>query len=344
LAMKTLDDSRVFRPSLGSWWALAVSLVLSGLPALGERPSAPAGPPSLQKELQALKEAYPNRARLVKHFQEAAGRLLKLIGAEGQLAEGPEGADQARFLASEILFLGGDTTGGRALLEELAGGASSGEHRAMALYLLGDYYFHRSLYLSQAAEKKRARDKALETWKTLCERHPASGWCGKVALPLRYLELRGGGAAPAFREKFRSGDEEKEYSLEDLKGKVLVLDFWRGSTPGQEDFEKHLARDLLKILEEFPALKGRVVVLGVNLDARSGDFQAAVKEWAIPWPQHHDGLGFETPLAGLFAIPSEPHWAVVSPEGKVAFLGSDDEDAFRRALSDELQRLTGKKK
>jgi hypothetical protein len=214
----------------------------------------------------------------------------------------------------------------------------------MALYLLGEYYFHRSLYVSQAAEKKKAQDKARESWKALLQRHPASIWYGKAALPLKYLELREGGAAPAFREKFRSRDEEKEYLLEDLKGKVLVLDFWRSSTPGQGDFEKRFARDLLQLLDEYPDLKGRVIVLGVSLDSRRADFEAAMRDWGLPWPQHHDGLGFETPLAGLFAIPTVPHWAVVSPEGKVAFLGADDEDAFRRALSGELQRLTGKKK
>ena len=77
---------------------------------------------------------------------------------------------------------------------------------------------------------------------------------------------------------------------------------------------------------EVPGTRGEVRI-------EVADFEAAVRDWEIPWPQHHDGLGFETPLAGLFAIPSEPHWAVVSPEGKVVFLGSDDENAFRRALS-----------
>jgi hypothetical protein len=278
----------------------------------------------------------------VRHFQTAAGRLLKLSRAGEDLAEGPEAADQARFLAAEILFLGGDAIGGRALLEEIASESPQIEHRAKALYLLGEYYFHRFLYLSQAAEKKKARDKAFEIWKALCRRYSESPWCGKAALPLRYLELRQGGEAPAFGGKFRSKEGEKEYSPEDLKGKVLVLDFWRSSTPGQKDFETKFAKDLLQILKEFPALQGRVLVLGVNLDARSVDFEAAVRDWEIPWLQHHDGLGFETPLAGLFAIPSEPHWAVVSPEGKVAFLGSDDENAFRRALSDEMKRLTGK--
>ena len=136
----------------------------------------------------------------------------------------------------------------------------------------------------------------------------------------------------------KEGDLER--SSEEFLGKVLVLDFWKSSTPGQKDFEIQLATDMKSNIRTYPDLKGRVEILGVNLDSRTVDFARAVSDWSIPWPQHHDSLGFETPLARFFGIPRGPHLVVLDPEGHLAYMGAD-RNAFFRALTRELRRIRG---
>lgn len=125
-----------------------------------------------------------------------------------------------------------------------------------------------------------------------------------------------------------------------LRGKVVALDFWRSSTSSQEEFERILTRDLLQAFADYPELAGRIVVLGINLDADRTAFEDAVEDWGIPWPQHHDGKGFETPLAQLFGIPREPHLLVIDPEGRIAYIGADSQRFFA-VLSREAKRLRG---
>lgn len=72
------------------------------------------------------------------------------------------------------------------------------------------------------------------------------------------VELREGDAAPAFKAR---GDDGKEYGLEALKGKYVVLYFYpKDDTPGCTVEAQHFRDDAQKL-----SAKG-AVVLGVSLD------------------------------------------------------------------------------
>jgi hypothetical protein len=252
-------------------------------------------------------------------------------------------AGRARLLAAEILAQAGRSTEASRLLASVAESGPTEDDRAKALYLLGERYFFQGRLTP--ATGSGTRGSAIESWSALAERFPQSGWAQKVARPLRYLRFLDGAEAPPFEASFldggnAQGGKESRFSAEDLGGKVVALDFWRSSTPSQRGFEEVLARDLKQAFVDYPELQGKILVLGVNLDADRAAFQAAVEDWGIPWPQHHDGMGFETPLAALFGIPREPHLVLIDPQGRIAYLGPDSRKFFA-ALSREARRLRG---
>ena len=325
-------------------------LLAAALPGGLEGEEKPAGEP-LAVVLERLKERFPDRSSVREHAREIVSELLELARSEAAGGGATPARGKARLLAAEILLLRGETREARDLLAQVASEGPSDDDRARALYLLGDTLFFREVYGSPPKAEGRPGGNAAQYWEELAEKYPESHWARRVERPLRYLRLLGGGPVPEFREKFSQpagmeveGAEVKgaevEYALTDLRGKAVVLDFWRSTTPGQVDVEKQFAKDMTSILKEYQELRGKVVILGVNLDSRHSDFEAAVQSAGIPWPQHHDGQGFETPLARLLGIPREPHYLVLDPEGRVAYLGASEPD-FRRALTRELKRLRG---
>ena len=309
----------------------------------GEEPK-----PSLQSLdgiIQDLRARYPDRESVAENSPEIAAILTQFADREVADREvvspgGRSEAGKARLLAAEILLLGGQLRDGRDLLGDVVNRGPLDEDRAQALYLLGEVYFFKELYVPQAQETAGSRTNAIHSWRLLSERYPSSPWARRIERPLKYLKLLEGEALPPFREKFSAQGSETECSLDALRGKVVVLDFWRSSTRGTEESERELARDMLGALDKYPDLKGKVEVLGINLDIGRAAFESAVKAWQIPWPQHHDGLQFETPLAKHFGIPREPHRVVIDPEGRLVYMGADH-DGFFRALNQELKRVRG---
>jgi hypothetical protein len=340
-------------------WTLRVLGLYLGI--LGS-PGAMAADENLDQAIVALRGQYPGRASVLTHFREITQRLLQ-TAAESASAED---AGRARLLAAEVLSLAGASAEARRLVGQVAASEGAGDAQARALYLLGETLFLRERYTAgprrgAGAEKgamaRRASgaESAMDPWSLLEEKYPQSVWAQSVARPLRYLRLLeslpvagGDGSAardPAadplssFRGTFRRpASDAVEIEARDLRGKVVLLLFWTASTRGEAEFQKQLSRDLKTTLVELPALSGRVEILGVSLDREKKDFEAAVAEWGIEWPQHHDGQGFRTPLAEIFAVPRSPHRAILNPDGRLVYLGADDQKTFQ-ALNTELRRL-----
>jgi hypothetical protein len=284
--------------------------------------------------LEELRSEFPDRDSAQEGSKQVAARLQEFIDRHPGAPE----SGQARALAGEVMLLGGDREGARRIWEELARQGPSDEDRARGLYLLGDYYYLRDA----ATSKRRARylQIAYGYFRALRDHFPDSRWMVAARRPLRYLDLIKEKTLPAFEATFRQGEKELEVSQESLRGKLVLMDFWRAKTRNQRDFEQTLQEGLAAALREYPELDGRVQVLGVNLDRDRGTFEAAVKEWRLSWPQHHDGKGFDSPLVSLFGIPRLPHWAVVDPEGKILYLGADRQRFFEVATA-ALRRLRG---
>ncbi len=313
-----------------------------------ERESAPPEGPgegrvAFENLLARLRRDFPDREAVVRGGDAVPRALLEFAEEHAEDAARADAVGQARQLAAEAYMVMGRRAEALRLYGDLASAGPLDAHRALALFVLGEDQFLRERYLSSGG--RRGAD---YYWSLLSERFPDSDWARRAERPMRYLGfLKGGRPTPAFTGVFERASapgeplEKRSYSAEGLRGQVVLLEFWTAADPGRGDRIKTLAAGLASNLKEYPDLAGKVQALGVNLDTTREPFDAAIAVWDTPWPELHDGQGFRTPLAEVFAIPRAPHWVVIEASGgRVVYIGSDF-DRFLAIASQELRRVRG---
>lgn len=117
-----------------------------------------------------------------------------------------------------------------------------------------------------------------------------------------------------FELAFTDALSGKNISMETLKGKVLVIDFWATwCGPCVKDFP-----NMKKIYAEYKD-KG-VEFIGVNLD--DPNQLETVRQFAaangLSWPQFYQGKGWDSPFSKSWGINSIPRVFVVDAEGNLA--------------------------
>ena len=124
------------------------------------------------------------------------------------------------------------------------------------------------------------------------------------------------------------GEEGQSASLADYRGRWLLVNFWaswcepcRTEAPALERFSR----------EE----KGRLVVLGINLDDASEDALAFIEEFGLTYPQLRDGDGRDRRDA--FGMTGFPESFLVDAEGRIALIHRGPVDA--EFLAREVQPL-----
>jgi thiol-disulfide isomerase/thioredoxin len=108
----------------------------------------------------------------------------------------------------------------------------------------------------------------------------------------------------------------KEISLAQLRGKVVIVDFWatwcppcRGEMPNMKSiYRKHHENGL--------------EIVGVSLDEERRVLETYLREENIPWPQIYfdqpDKQGWGNPVARKFGVHAIPHTLLVDREGRLA--------------------------
>ncbi len=124
----------------------------------------------------------------------------------------------------------------------------------------------------------------------------------------------------------------KPYSLSDLRGKYVFLDFWaswcgpcRGENP--------------RVLAAYNKYKDHAkgfTVVGVSLDKNHDEWMKAIDEDGMPWLQLSDLTGFETPSAVLYEVGGIPDNYLIDPNGVI--VASNLRGA---ALEDKLDEILG---
>lgn len=295
----------------------------------------------LAEVLARIGVACPDRESIVERSQSLANALLEAADAVGTGETDAALAAKARSLAAEALLLGGEEREARRVLEGIVRGSPLAEERARALYLLGALYFFRERYVASAPEGGGpAPASAKAYWDILVARFPESEWARRAARPLRYLRLLSGEAPPDVRGTFELDGKSFDQSLSGLRGKVACLVVSRTATRELRDLASALGPDLRAAFGRTGELDGMVSVLEIRLGPKEEAAGGRRTETAPPWPILYDPRGFESPFVRELGIPYAPHFIVLDPEGKPAYVGGDGAK-FRSALARELERWKG---
>jgi thiol-disulfide isomerase/thioredoxin len=122
----------------------------------------------------------------------------------------------------------------------------------------------------------------------------------------------------------------RQVSLAELKGKVVLVDFW-ATTCGP------CVRDLPELKQLYAKYNAQgLEIVGISLDSDRVALTRFVEREKIPWPQYYDPAGETNRLAQLYGIGSIPVVWLVDRHGVLRQLnGRDDQEKKVAALLKE---------
>jgi thiol-disulfide isomerase/thioredoxin len=125
---------------------------------------------------------------------------------------------------------------------------------------------------------------------------------------MRYIsqpELARARMAPPFAVTTTDG---QRISLDELKGKVVLIDFWATWCAPCREALPHMQAIARKFHDE------PLVVLSVSLDDDEKKWKDFIEKNEMTWPQYRDG-GFRGPISKMFGINAIPHTFTIDTDG-----------------------------
>lgn len=147
---------------------------------------------------------------------------------------------------------------------------------------------------------------------------------------LRYIsepELARARMAPPFAVTTTDG---QRVSLDDLKGKAVLIDFWATWCTACREALPHM-REIAKKFQGQP-----LVVLSVSLDDDERKWKDFVAKNEMTWPQYRDG-GFTGPVATLFYVRAIPQTFTIDADGVL-----QDQHIGDAAIEGKLKKLVAR--
>ena len=103
----------------------------------------------------------------------------------------------------------------------------------------------------------------------------------------------------------------KKVSLEELKGKVVLLEFWATWHRERGDDLKHLKRVHDRLKDQ------GLVLIGVNLNGNKETARGFVREHQIAWPQVFVEKSVQDELPQAYGVRRAPSIFLIDGEGKI---------------------------
>ncbi len=135
---------------------------------------------------------------------------------------------------------------------------------------------------------------------------------GEIEIAIR-ATMRVGKRAPRFSV---TGFDGKEITLDQLRGKPVLLDLW-ATWHGGRSFDLRQ----LKLLHDRFGKSNRLHMLGISLDASRELAEGELKKDPLPWPQAYGGNWNESALRQIFGLRSLPEYILIDAEGRIAAFG-----------------------
>jgi thiol-disulfide isomerase/thioredoxin len=179
----------------------------------------------------------------------------------------------------------------------------------------------------QALARLKQDDAAKTQFEKFVKLRPADDLNRQRAL--RFIsqpELARARMAPVFAVTTTDG---QRVSLDDLKGKVLLIDFWATwCAPCKEALPR--MRQIAKKFQGQP-----LVLMSVSLDEDEKKWKDFLGKNQMTWPQYRDG-GFTGPIATLFGVHAIPQTFTIDSDGVLQDSHIGDE-----AIEGKLKKLVG---
>ena len=166
--------------------------------------------------------------------------------------------------------------------------------------------------LGFALIKSGKEQEGISVLKKYLELDPGGAEASQARAVIADLKMVDARVAPAFAVKSHTGEE---LSLEKLRGKVVLLDFWASwCIPCRMDMP-----EVRKIWKQYTG--DRFVIVGINLDSNRPAFEAYIKEEGVTWPQYFDGLGWGNKVAQVYSVYAIPHTVLIDQDGVIRATG-----------------------
>ena len=129
-----------------------------------------------------------------------------------------------------------------------------------------------------------------------------------------------------------SNPDGKELRLSDLKGKVVLVDFWAS-------WCQPCRRENPNVVRMYNTYKTKgFEVFSVSLDENADLWKQAIKADGLIWPNHVSDLkGWQTPLTQTYGFQSIPHTVLVNRKGNIVAVGLRG-SALEQKLISELAK------
>lgn len=144
---------------------------------------------------------------------------------------------------------------------------------------------------------------------------------------MRYIsepELARARMAPPFAITTLDG---RRVSLDDMKGKVVLLDFWATWCGPCREALPHM-RSIAKNFQGQP-----LVILSVSLDADDHKWKDFIEKNGMTWMHYRDG-GFNGPISKMFGVEAIPHTFTIDADGVL-----QDEHIGDASIEGKLKKL-----
>jgi peroxiredoxin len=166
-------------------------------------------------------------------------------------------------------------------------------------------------YQAEALREREDRDDGAyyQALEALAKEYPATEFGGIARDRIAAAEHEVGKAPVPLTVTTTDG---KTLKIGDLKGKVVLLDFWASWSDHAEP-----TADFLLDLHRRYGEQGLQIV-GVSLDEVRPEFAAFVERKKLPWPQVFDGRGMMSPPALRYNVEIPPNMMVIDRQGKIA--------------------------